>query len=184
MKKELSLIKREVEKISVKADIKIKSQKDLDSALVIRKNIKEIQKSVKDKKEEITKPINEALKNVRELFKPIEAKLDLAEKSVSFAMIDWEQRKRKEIEKKLQEVEGKIARGDISFSKASEIIERAEEKVAVIPIRKIKKVRITDKSKLSLDYLIPDLILIKKELMDGKVVDGAELYEEEIIFNK
>lgn len=54
----------------------IKNKQDMNEAVQTLSLINKYADHVKEKRETITKPLNEALKNARTLFKPIESKLD------------------------------------------------------------------------------------------------------------
>src|SRR3990167_7974452 len=56
------------------AELVIEDQSGLESATDILAKIKQMGKIIKDRKEKITRPLNDALKSARELFAPLESK--------------------------------------------------------------------------------------------------------------
>jgi len=72
----------------------------------------------------------------------------------------------------------------MNFEQASKKIEKIEQKIKAVPIREIVKVVITDKSKLPLEYLEPDLVAIRRDLMAGEKIEGAKLVKEKVVYNK
>jgi len=99
-------------------------------------------------------------------------------------MLQWEEIQEAEIKKKEKEIEEKITKGEMSFEQASKKIEKIEQKIEAVPIREVVKVVITDKSKLPLEYLEPDLVAIKRDLIAGKEIQGAKLIKEKVVYNK
>ena len=66
-----------------------------------------------------------------------------------------------------------------------EQVERVEPttfgKVGEVQIRKIKKVRISDEALLPRQYLVPDMVAIRKDALAGVSIAGVEVYEDESI---
>jgi hypothetical protein len=193
--KELSVVKTQVSKaILVSQQLQIKVKEDLIKATDVLSKIKTIGKLIKEKKEGITKPLNEALNNARELFKPIEAQWLEAENIVKNKILEFEKIESERVVKQEQKIVDKVDNGEISFDKASEKIKnlqlfrrienKIEGKVGEIQFRVIKKVIIKDASKLPREYLIPDEVKIRKDALDGKDISGVEVVEEKIIASK
>ena len=180
----LMIIKKEVEGIENNSRIRITSQVRLNQAIEMRKKITDAKKILESQKQEIIGPLNKALKKTRELFKPYEQRLEIVDNWLKEQMLQWEAIQQEELEKKEQEIEKKIAEGEMSFEEASKKVEKIEQKIEAVPTREITKVVITDKSKLPLEYLEPDLVLIKRDLMLGKEIQGVKLVKEKVVYNK
>lgn len=169
----------------------INSQPTFDKAKDKLGEIKEIKKIVNDKKESITKPLNEALKNVRGLFKPIEDKIDVIENYLKTEVLKYnqkllaEQRKREEeANKKIEEEQAKgKSLDEINIDKIAKPLTNITQKVEAIKTRKIKKLRIINEQLIPREYLIPNEVAIKEALLNGIKVDGCEIFEEEIAIN-
>jgi len=169
----------------------INSQPTFDKAKDKLGEIKEIKKIVNDKKESITKPLNEALKNVRGLFKPIEDKIDVIENYLKTEVLKYnqkllaEQRKREEdANKKIEEEQAKgKSLDEINIDKIAKPLTNITQKVEAIKTRKIKKLRIINEQLIPREYLTPNEVAIKEALLNGIKVDGCEIFEEEIAIN-
>lgn len=169
----------------------INSQPTFDKAKDKLGEIKEIKKIVNDKKESITKPLNEALKNVRGLFKPIEDKIDIIENYLKTEVLKYnqkllaEQRKREdEARKKIEEEQAKgKSLDEINVDKIAKPLTNITQKVEAIKTRKIKKLKIVNEQIIPRDFLIPNEVKIKEALLNGIKVDGCEIIEEEIAIN-
>ncbi len=88
--KELSVVKTQSTKaLQAAVNIAVTSEETYAEALDLGKKIKQVGKMITTRKEEITKPLNEAIKSARELFKPIESTLEQAEQTVKQKMIAY-----------------------------------------------------------------------------------------------
>jgi hypothetical protein len=163
--------------------IKVNSQPTLDQAKISLAQVKEIKKIVQEKKDSVVKPLNEALKNTRALFKPIEDKVDIIETYLKGEVLRYNTKLLQEQRKREEEAQAKIEAG-ATFEEATKSVERIEKKIDAIPTRKIKRLKITDASKIERQFLIPDEQAIKEALLAGIKVGGCELVEEEIIVNR
>ncbi len=183
-KQSLVIIKKEVEGIENNSRIRITNQAKLNQAIEIRKKILATRKILESKKQEIIDPLNQALKRTKDLFKPYEQRLEIADNWLKEQILQWEEIQEAKIKKKEQEIEEKIIKKEMNFEQASKKIEKIEQKIKAVPTREITKVVITDKSKLPLEYLEPDLVLIKRDLMLGKEIQGVKLVKEKVVYNK
>lgn len=180
----LVVIKKEVEKIEDTSRFTITSQVKLEQAVEARKELSKVKKVLENQKQEIVGPLNQALKKTRDLFKPYEQRLDIVDSWLKEQMLKWEAIQEAERKKKEVEIETKIAEGEMTFEEAGKKIEKIEKKIEAVPTREISKVEIIDKSKLPLEYLEPDLISIKRDLIAGKDIPGAKLVKEKVVYNK
>jgi hypothetical protein len=224
----VELAKKQADELADNSRIKVVSGPTFEKAKEQLKQVKTIKKFVKEKKESITKPLNEALKNTRALFSPIEEKILVIEKYLNGEILSYNQKLlaeqkqreeeamrklaeeeskrkkaeqeaenlRKELEEKekaggevteeekekINEVE-KEAEKEIDIDKILKKTENTTEKLNQIRTRKVTKLKITDKTKIPYDYLVVDEVALKRALISGEKIDGAELYEEEIAVN-
>ena len=187
MDKNLIVIKTKVNKaLQLSEEITIKDESTLSQAIDFLKKIKETGKIIKEKKELITKPLNEGLRNARDMFRPIENNYFIAEKNVKAKILEWNNKQeeiRKEKEKKLAE---RVDKGTMKMETAVKKIETMPEvsnqgKVGKVSTRVIKKVVIKDDSKLPREYLMPDERKIKEAVFNGIKIPGVETVEEKVI---
>lgn len=180
-----------VDNITNDSRIVVNSQPTFDKAKSKLGEIKEIKKVVKDKKESITKPLNEALKNTRDMFKPIEDKTDVIEKYLKDSILKYHQkllneqkRREEEAQKKIEE-EQKKGNGlnELNINKISKPLTNVTQKVEKIKTRKVKKLKINNEQIIPRGFLIPNETKIKEALFNGLKVDGCEIVEEEIAIN-
>ena len=187
-KQEIEQTQKMVEQEAQKANFTVNSQPTFDKAKEVLSEIKATKKTVKEKKEGVTKPLNEALKNVRDLFRPIEDLVSQTElhlkseiQKYNNKLLEEQKKREEEAEQKLKEAE---ATGEkVDMNKITKKVENNQKKVEQIKTRKVKKLRINDETKIPRSYLVPDEKMIKEALQAGFEVDGCELYEEEIIVN-
>lgn len=172
---------KEVSTIVDYSKVVVNSQPTLAKAHQQLGILKGVKKNIKEQKDGIVKPINEALKNIRELFAPVEKKINVIEDYLKGQVLDYNQKLAEEEKKKEKEAAEKLAKGE-DIGKATKSLEKTQEKKAAIKnVRKIKKLKITDVNKIPREFMIPDEVKIRQALLAGAKVEGAELYEEEIL---
>jgi hypothetical protein len=172
--------KKEVDTIEDMSRFKISGDVTLARSIKIRELIKAKQKEIKVTKDKMVDPIKQGLKEIMDFWKPFEERLAIVDSYMSSQQLDYRKKLVAESEKKQAEVEKKIEKGEITFEQASKKIEKVEMKVDAIPTRIQKKAKVIDKAKLPLDYLIPDMVAIRRDLLKGEKIPGAELYDEVI----
>lgn len=158
----------------------IKSKDDLQLANEQLKKVGEAKKWIAEKKASVIKPLNEALKGVRDLFRPIEERVSEAETGLKTEVMAYKKKVDEVIAKKQKDIEEKVKKGEVGFEKASEIIERTQEKKDAFNIRKVKEVVIDDEKLLPREYLIPNMPKIKADALAGKAIKGVSIVVKEI----
>ena len=99
--KELQPLKAQISKLENQANaVQIETQDGYVEAIDLVANFKKIGSTLKDKKESIIKPLNEALRNARELFTPIEKQLQLAESTIKGKLLNYKRKMDEEARKK------------------------------------------------------------------------------------
>lgn len=187
--KEMTVLKGQISKLENQATaVTIEDPKGYSDAIDIVARLKEIGSNIKNKKESITKPLNEALRNARELFKPIEEQFINAEKIVKTKLLDYKRAEDEKARIEEEKIAARVEKGTLKMETAERKIGEVERvdnssqgKVGKIEVRKIKKVRIVDEMAIPRDYLIPDMVKIRREALEGKQIAGVEIYDEEIV---
>lgn len=186
--KELTVLKTQVSKYENQAmAVTINTQEDYANAVDLVSKLKETGSKLKNTKELITKPLNEALKNARALFAPIEEQFEKAEAIIKDKLLNYKRKIDAEARAKEAKIAADLESGKIkkieTAEKKIEKIERVENttrgSVGELQIRKIKKVRIVDEEKIPRKYLIPDNVAIRRDALSGIEIQGVEVYEEE-----
>ncbi len=190
--KELDVVKKDISLLERKAtQMVVTSKEEEEEAAKISGRLKEIGSQIKAQKESITKPANEALKNARLLFKPLEEAYEGALQIVNSKILSYKQKVREEALKE----EAKIAQ-DLESGKIKKI-ETAERKIENIErvdnttkteeggvqIRKVRKVRIINETLIPRNYLVPDMVAIRRDALGGQEIAGVEVFEEETLAN-
>lgn len=188
----LTPVKRQVTTAVNRAnDISIETADDLAAATDVLSAVKAAGKVVKARKEEITKPLNEALKSARAMFKPLEDDLSTGERIIKDKMLDYEneiERKRQEEAAKLeQRVEKGTMRVDTAMRKMDDL-ETVGSQVkgakGSVQFRTVRTVKIVDPTKIPLQYLMDEKVLaalttaVRNDVLNGVKVDGVEIVEE------
>lgn len=187
----MTVYKSQISKLENQAnELTITTPEENVLATELKAKLKEIGKRIKDRKEEITKPLNEALKSARQLFAPLEEQFENAETIVGRKLLAYKQKVDAEIRAKEDEIARKAAEGKIKLETAEKKMEKLDEKRiektvqtshGQVQFRKIKKVRIINKDLIPDKYWVLDEVLIRKDVLAGIPVSGAEMYEEETV---
>lgn len=194
--KDLALVEEQVSSAMMAANAtKITDSETMLAAGELFSKIKQVGKLMKQKKEAITKPLNEGLKNVRAMFAPFESQQEAAETILTDKMDVYTKEVRKEADRiereaaeELQKIEaakesGKIteAQAEVKEEKVERQLEKAPEVIKNSPnfhTREEKKFCVVDKTLLPFEYLKADEVLIRKAMYDGVVLQGVEYYTE------
>lgn len=150
--------KKEEKEIAVIKELSIVNIADVMEAADRIQKIKQIGERITERKEEITKPMNEALKSARALFKPVETMIEQAESELKAQVLSWHQSEWLRGENTPNTIEGSSGKVTVTGRKA---------------------VNIVDKKKLPKEYwiLTPNVEMIEAALKAGTEVKGAELVE-------
>lgn len=186
---EVSLVKQQATKaLNAANELTIASQDDMVKATDLLSKVKTVGKMLKDRKEAITKPLNEALSSARDLFRPIEADHLQAEKVIKTKMLAYQDAEEKRAAIEAKKITDRVERGTMRADTAVAKIQNIEQaptsvqgKVGVVKTMIVKKYRVVDESKLPREFLIPNMPAITEALKAGAVVPGAEMYEEKVI---
>ncbi len=193
--KAIGILKGKSTKISNRvAGMKIESQEALQAATDVLKEIKESSKALKEMREDITRPMNESLRKVREMFAPIENDLLQAESTIKREMLSWNRQVEEAARETAAELERAVDSGEMKVSVAAaqlQNIPQAQSKVSgkkgSIQYRTVRKVRITDVSKIPTSFLeypkVMEALLtaVRPFALQGGVIAGVEVYEEKEI---
>ena len=194
----LTPIKAQVTKSVNRAnDVIIDSPESLSAATDILKAIKDAGKVVKARKEEITKPLNDALKSARDLFRPIEADLTTGERIIKDKMLDYtnevEAERAKQAAKLEQRVEKGTMRVDTAMRKMDDL-ETVDSQVkgakGSVQFREVRTVKIVDPTKIPLKYLTNEKVLdairaaVRTDVLNGTKVDGVEIVIEKQVASR
>lgn len=187
--KQIVVLKGQISKLENQAnEITITTPEENALAIELKAKLKDIGKQIKDRKEAITKPLNVALKSARELFAPLEEKYEFAENLVGRKLLDYKRKVDEEARIKEAKIAERFEKGNIKAETAErkiEEIQRVEKTVQTdhgkVQFRKIQKVRVIDENLIPDSYWVIDQVLLRKDVLAGIVVPGAEKYEEEIV---
>ena len=184
----LAPIKRQVSAVVNNANaLQIATSKDLVKAADIRTKIKEVGRIIKEAKDRIVKPLNEAKANAMNLFRPVENEWYEAERIVSGKMVEFNKKEEEKAAKETAKIEEKVEKGKMNMEEAAEKIEavapenKVEGKNGSVHFRMIKRVIIEDQNKLPREFLIPDIDKINKVAKSGIAIPGVKVEIDKIV---
>lgn len=184
---ELAPIKKVIAVTTKSVDsLVIKDEATLAIASEIRNKLKSCVNSLKEKKEEVTKPLNEALKNFRNMFRPLEDQCNTALESIDSKLIKY-QTKQIALEKaKEAKIVAKLEEGKIDINKAVsklESIDRADKKVGNTTFIEYQGFEVMDvvilAEKTGAEYILPNEVKIRQAQKAGIELPGVRYYTEQ-----
>lgn len=186
--KEVAVFKGQISKIESRAtEVSIQTQEDYVATTDLLSELKAVGSKITARKEEITKPLNQALKSARELFRPVEDQFARAEGVIKTKLLDYKRMKDEEARKEEARIAARVEKGTMRLDTAEKKLDAVEKvstttkgNVGEVQIRKVKKFRIVDEAALPRQYLVPDLVAIRQDaVIKGIAIPGVEVYEEE-----
>ena len=187
--KELEIYRSQFSEL-IKQAIKlpIASPEENTQAIEFKAKLNRLGKAVKLEKEKATKPINEALRKVREWWAPLEKAVEVKEDEVSDALLAYKQKIEEEARKKEVQIAARVEKGTLRLDTAErklDQIQRVEKTTHTVAgqvqFRKIPQMRIINQDLIPDEYWVIDLVALRRDVIAGKVVPGAEKYYEEIV---
>lgn len=187
--RELAVLKGEVTKLGNQAQqLAIATPEEYAAATELKAKLRDLAKKIKERKEEITRPINAALKSARELFAPIEQSVEQYESGVARGLLAYKARIDAEARAAEAKIAAKVEAGKMKIETAErklDTIERVEKTTHTakgdVQFRKIKKVRVVDESKVPDQYWVLDMVAVRRDALAGTLTAGVEVYEEETV---
>lgn len=187
--KELTVIKGQVSKLENQVqELVVDSPETYSQAVDLVSKLKETGSKIKDQKESITKPLNEALRNARGMFAPIEDSFEKAEALIKRKLLDYKRKVDEEARKKEEAIAKKVEAGNMKLETAEKKLDNIQRvdntthgETGKVSIRKVKKVRIVNADLVPRAYLVVDEVLVRKDALSGIAIPGVEVYEEEQI---
>jgi len=194
-----AVIKTQVTKtVKAATELVVTNDAEMLEAGEIRKKIKTLGKEITSKKDEIVKPMKESMKKIVDLFKPFETDCEIADGIISKKMLAYQSivdANRRAAEKKaqddLEKANAQLAEGTITEAQAVKVFNKVETKLEKAPevitksesfhTRTVKKARITDPNLIPKEYWVIDEVAVRKAVLAGIVVPGAEIYEEKTL---
>jgi len=187
MKNELNLapIKKQVSSIIKSAgSLKINSAPGLVEATDILGKIKSVGREIKEKRDSIIKPLNEAKNNAMDLFRPLESDWSEAERIVKKKMTIFGDQQAEKAREKEVEITEKIESGKMDIEKGAEKLDKivpankVEADNGSIQFRMVKKVVIENEFDVPRDFLILDMVKIRRSALAGFIIPGVKVVEE------
>lgn len=176
---------------AVVAEMTITDNTTLTHGAELRTNIKRIEKAITAEKEKMTRPLLDALEVERARWRPAEAKIKEALAIIDKKILAYNSAVEAERKRKEAQIAARVERGtmkaETAVAKLDQLVE-APTNIATengsISYRVDKVVAITNKALIPQQFLIVDEVAVKRALLAGATVPGAELQERKTIVNK
>ena len=178
--KELAEIKSQVSVVQQQANsLSVNNQQEADEATALLKSVKEAEKFLISRKEEITKPIMKGLSAIRDVFKPMELNIADATKTIKAKILAWTIEEQDKKDKEQARIAARVERGTMRDDTAANKLAEIKEASPKSNIRTLKKVRIVDEFAVPREYLTVDMIKVTQAVLkDNITIPGVEMYEE------
>jgi hypothetical protein len=167
----------------------IVSMEDMESGADLLHMVKEVKKSVTDKKESITRPLMDTLSAVRDMFRPLEEGYALAEKTIKGKMVSFQESEEARVAAEKAKIEKRVEKGTMRADTAAakfEDIQEVQKSVSgtfgKIQTRTVVKIKIVDESLIPREYMTPNLTALTEAILrKGLEVAGVQKVEEKQI---
>lgn len=186
--KEETLVRRQVQHVEKSAEaLAIRTTEDLPQAADLLSKIKTAQKILKERKEEITKPLNASLAAVRNLFRPLETACEKAEAVVKQKMVEVHRQAQIAADAAREKVMKQAPRLKAeTISRKLEAIEEAPEAIRADTggqsrFKSISEVVIVDETKVPRKYLSLNMVLIRRDALAGVEIPGVSVEEKTVV---
>jgi hypothetical protein len=171
--------------------VKITDNTSMANAVEVLSQLNKLAKDIKNERELITKPMNEALDEVRSRYKPVETKLAEAIATVRAEMTRYQTEQQAIEDAKKLKIDEKVASGKMKFEtgirKREEIITAPVKVVATagaVKFRTMMKFEITNIKLIPHEYLLPNESMIRTAQSANVPIAGVRYYTEQIPVNR
>ena len=180
---ELTEVKQQVSQVQLQANsLSVNNQLEADEATALLKQVKEAEKFMLGKKEEITRPLMAALAKTRDLFKPIELNLADATKTIKSKILAWTIEEQDKKDKEQARIAARVEKGTMRADTAASKLENISKDAPKSNIRTLKKVRIVDETAIPREWLEPSMTRITQAVLkEGVIIPGVEIFDEKSI---
>jgi len=161
--------------------IEITSQEKLLIANKGLDKIRSIEKEVISRKKTIFDPKKAVIREWNNIFKPTEDYLSEAKQTLKEKVGKYMKAVEKRTEEQREALEKKIESGEVNFEEGIDKMSSIEGKKDNFRTREHKVVEIEDETKIPRSYLIPDMVLIRRDALAGVKIDGVKVVIEKII---
>jgi len=151
-------------------NLTIKTKEDFETMAETVKALKVLAKEAERQEKEITGPLKEVIKKTQQLFRPFQAKVEVAEVNAKNAMQNFLETQKKSALR----LEQKFEQGDIK--KLSTLVTKQNElrvDNGTAQVRKVWKLFIDNEGELDRNFLMPDEERIKEYCKKGIVPPGC-----------
>ncbi len=184
--KALATVKGQITKAQVAANgLEVTDEAGMATGTDLLGKIKTVGKLAREEKDKVLKPLLEATGAERDRWRPLETDLSAAALTVKTKMEIYARAelkaKREEEERIAKQVEQNRIKPETAVKKFAAIEEPKKEvvgKTAKASVKKVWSFRITDESVVPKKYWVVDKIALRKDVMAGQEVPGAERYED------
>jgi len=180
--KEQSLTVLKNQAVKMELVLAIKTKDDLITAVNHLGKVKSFLKEVQAKKKEVMESINFLLLPLETM----EKRAKEIEKEIKAQMSSYQTLQEAKAASKIEKIEEKIESGEMSFEKGLEKIDGLEPEQSVatenfsLTFRTQKNIEIFYEDLIPREYLIPDMVLIRRDILAGKEIAGVKIVDVKI----
>lgn len=173
-------------------DFIAESQADMERGADLLHLIKQVEDSIIERKEAITRPLMASLSSTRELFKPLETGHAEAKKTIKGKMLAYQLAEDERVIKEKARIEARVDKGTMRQDTAIKKLENIEEapkgatgSVGKVQTRIMVKIRVVDEMAIPRAYLIPNMAAITEAVLrKNETIAGVERYEEKTLVSR
>ena len=167
----------------------IETQEHMAGAADLLHAIKQGEKTITVRKEEITRPLMDALASARDLFAPLILGCKEAETVLKYKMKTYMDKEEARVALEKSRIEKRLDKGtmrqDTGIAKLEDLSKTTATtsgQTGTVKSRMVTKLRVVDESVIPREYLVPDMKKIGEAVLhEGKSVPGVEKYQERVV---
>jgi len=194
--KELTQIETRCSRILDKArKIEVTDDKSVEDASTGLKVVRDLKKTIENKRKFFVKPLNDHVKRINEFFKSFSSPLDQADKILNKKILDYQEYKKEQVRKEQEKLRKKLERQENSGilplrlkQKEKELQEQLSSKTIQydsgikVTTRKRWTFEVVDIEKVPREYLIVNDKKVNQAIKKGiRDIPGLKIYQKEKI---
>jgi hypothetical protein len=175
------ITKKAVKRLELVKGLSIKTDEDFENASELFLEAKNYLKIIKDKEGGFTKHINALKAELVSFFGPAKNQWTEIHDVLKSKIEMYQTKKLEQAKKENDKVVAKVEAGKMDFDQAGEkfkeVAKTAKIEAGSVTFRTIKDVELEDESLLPREYLVPDMVKIRKVALAGVKIPGVKVVE-------
>ena len=185
---EIAVVEKQAMPIVTKVEaLRIQDSKSLEVSVEYLSKMNKFKDMVKQEKERITKPLQEAIAVERGRWKPVEDAITGAIEGLRSKMGAYQMEIGKEAERKMNEAAEQVANGEVEIGSEvglTEVSARVEAKSGTVTFMDVECFEVEDVGKLPVSFIVANEVAIRAAMKTGTKLAGVRYWMEKRPVNR